>query len=105
LLIVGYITETEEDFNEALTWLEEHSQYANNPIHTMSVGGTLTVTDLTDLYQHAEDYDIKLGSTIYLWENKTINLDYPTREKRKQIFIDKAYKLGYSIDSHEKPVT
>jgi len=105
LLIVGYVTETEEDFNDALKWLEDHSQYANNPIRVMSVGGTLTVTDLTDLYQHAEDYDIKLGSTIYLWENKTINLDYATREKRKQIFIDRAYELGYPIYAHEKPVT
>ncbi len=105
LLIIGYVSETEQDFADALQWLEDHKQYAGIPIHSMSVGGTLTVTDLSDLYQNAEEFDITLGNKIYLWENKAINLDYATREKRKEIFISRAAQLGYPIGWHEKPVT
>lgn len=105
LLIIGYVNETEEDFQAALQWLEDHKEYAKNPLTTISVGGTLTLTDLSDLYQNAQDFNITIGQTIYLWENKSINLDYHTREKRKEIFIDTAKKLGYNISSHEKPVT
>lgn len=104
LLIVGYVNETEEDFQSALKWLDDHVEYSADPIHAMSVGGTLTVTDLTDLYQNAEDFDITLGEKIYLWENKKIGLDYATREKRKEKFIQHARSLGYNILTHEKPV-
>lgn len=104
LLIIGYVNETEQDFNAALTWLEEHKQYAGFPIHRINVGGTLTLTDLSDLYQNAEEFDITIGNKIYLWENKSINLDYATREHRKQIFIDRAIELNYPIGGHEKPV-
>jgi radical SAM superfamily enzyme YgiQ (UPF0313 family) len=105
LLIIGYVNETEADFQVALQWLEDHKEYAKKPLLSISVGGTLTLTDLSDLYQNAQDFDITIGQTIYLWENKSINLDYQTREKRKEIFIDTAKKLGYNISSHEKPVT
>lgn len=104
LLIIGYVNETEEDFQASLRWLDEHVEYAKTSLKYISVGGTLIVTDLTDLYQQAEDFNITLGSTIYLWENKSIGLDYQTRELRKQQFIDRAKQLGYRIDSHEKPV-
>jgi hypothetical protein len=63
------------------------------------------VTDLTDLYQQAENYNITIGDKIHLWENKSIGLDYQTREQRKQIFVDTAKQLGYPINSFEKPVS
>lgn len=105
LIIIGYVNETEEDFQAALTWLEEHKEYAGFPIVNMSVGGTLTVTDLTDLYQNAEGFDITLGNKIYLWENKEIGLTYEKREQRKQLFVERARELGYPTHTHEKPVT
>lgn len=105
LLIIGYVNETENDFQASLKWLEDHKEYAKKPLKSMHVGGTLTLTDLSDLYQKAEDFDVTIGQTIYLWENKSINLDYQTREKRKEIFIETARKLGYNIEGHGKPVT
>jgi hypothetical protein len=105
LLIVGYVNETEADFQASLDWLEEHKQFAGKPIINISVGGTLTVTDLTDLYQNAQDFDIVLGDKIHLWENKKINLDYETRERRKEQFISRAIELGYPIVYDEKPVS
>jgi hypothetical protein len=69
----------------------------------LSIGGTLTVTDLTDLYQQAEDYNVTIGNKIHLWENKAINLDYETRERRKIIFLQKAKELGYQVNVDEKP--
>lgn len=105
LLIIGYANETEQDFQESLVWLKDHQEYAKFPITNLAIGGTLTVTDLSDLYKNAEDFNITLGNTIYTWENKSINLDYETREKRKEIFIKTATELGYRVLSHEKPVT
>lgn len=105
LLIIGYVNETEEDFQASIQWLKDHQEYAGFPIHSMSVGGTLTVTDLSDLYQNAQDFDITIGDKIYLWENKKINLDYATRERRKLEFIETATTLGYPIDGDERPVT
>jgi hypothetical protein len=105
LLIIGYVTETDEDFQSALDWLDEHTEYIGMPLKTLAVGGTLTVTDLTDLYQHAEDFDIKIGSTIHTWENVTIGLDYATREKRKDHFIKYARQLGYNVAGHDRPVS
>lgn len=105
LLIIGYVNETEQDFEAAIQWLHDHAQYAREPIAFIGVGGTLTVTDLTDLYQHAQDFDITIGDKIHLWENRTINLTYEVREQRKKIFIDTAKKLGYNIEGHEKPVS
>ena len=104
LLIIGYVNETENDFQESLAWLENHKEYATDLLK-LSAGGTLVLTDLSDLYQNAEDFDITLGNSIFLWENKKINLDYATREKRKQTFIDTAKQLNYNIVSHEKPVS
>jgi radical SAM superfamily enzyme YgiQ (UPF0313 family) len=104
LMIIGYVNETEQDFQDSLKWLEEHVQYAHMPIINMAAGGTLTVTDLTDLYQNAESYGITLGDKIYLWENKSINLDYETRVKRKEVFVQKAIDLGYPVLFFEKPV-
>ena len=103
LLIIGYVNETQADFESALKWLEDHAEYAGMPILDLAVGGTLTVTDLTDLYQNAEDFNITLGNQIHLWENKSINLDYATREKRKDTFIKTALELGYRVNSLEKP--
>ena len=105
LLIIGYVNETEKDFEESINWLHNHIHYAKMPIKYLEVGGTLTVTDLTDLYQNAEDFEITIGDKIHLWENKAISLDYATREKRKEIFIQTARELGYCINSHEKPVS
>jgi hypothetical protein len=105
LLIIGYVNETEEDFQSSIQWLKDHQQYAGFPIHAMDAGGTLTVADLSDLYQNAEDFDITIGNKIYLWENKKINLDYATRERRKLEFVETARRLGYPIDSEDRPVT
>jgi tRNA A37 methylthiotransferase MiaB len=105
LLIIGYVNETEKDFEESLQWLHDHKEFATMPIRYLSAGGTLTVTDLSDLYQNAEDFDITLGDKIYLWENKSINLTFEVREKRKEIFTNLANSLGYKILVHEQPVS
>ena len=105
LIIVGYVNETEEDFQKALQWLRDHEEYAKMPIKQLTIGGTLTITDLTDLYKEAEGFDITIGDKIYLWENKKINLTYEIREARKAEMLNLAHELGYISTSLEKPVT
>lgn len=105
LLIIGYVNETQDDFDKSLQWLEQHQHYASSSMLKLSVGGTLTVNDLTDLYQQAEGFDITLGNKIHLWENKKIGLTYEVREQRKKQFLDYATKLGYKVNYHEKPIS
>lgn len=104
LLIMGYVTETEQDFQESLDWLAQHADYAKDAIHSLAIGGTLILTDLSDLYLDAKEHKITLGEKIHLWTNESINLDYTVREERKEIFKAKAIELGYSVAMHEKPV-
>jgi hypothetical protein len=104
LLIVGYVNETEEDHLEAMQWLRDNSIYAGDPIIDLSFGGTLVITDLTDLYDHANDHNVILGSKPHLWINKTIALDYETRLRRKNELNDLATQLGFILGVTERPV-
>lgn len=104
LVIIGYVNETEADFLESLKWLEDHAEYAKDAIDDLSIGGTLILTDLSDLYLNADEYKITVGNKIHLWTNKSIGLDYEVREERKRIFSQKALELGYRVNAHEKPV-
>jgi hypothetical protein len=103
-VIIGYVTETQEEFDQSLKWLEYNQHYANNPIKYLLVGGTMTVTDLTDIYQNPDQYNIVIGPKIHLWQNVSLNSTFPLREERKHVFMTKAQKLGFNVLQHEQPV-
>jgi len=74
LLIVGYATETEQDHQEQLQWLRNHSDMAGNPIAVMSVGSTLAILPGTELYRTHKELGIEMHSDeVYQdWTNKSI---------------------------------
>jgi radical SAM superfamily enzyme YgiQ (UPF0313 family) len=103
-IIVGYVNESDEDFESCLQWFRDNIHYAGDPLASISLGGTMVVNDLTDIYQNPGQYDISLSDTTFHWENKTLKLDYNERIRRKQILMKELPNLGYDVGIHEHPV-
>jgi hypothetical protein len=105
LILVGYPTETEEDHQETLQWLKEYSHYANNPIKSLSVGGTVAILPGTWLYRNQQSLGIvwKQGqSTItggknHLWYIESTKNNYETRLGRLDDIIKVGKKHGFNV--------
>lgn len=62
LLIVGYVTETEQDFAQALDWVRSHGHLASDPVYTVQIGSGLGILPNTWLDRHKEAEGVQLGS-------------------------------------------
>lgn len=60
LLIVGYVTDTEETNKEAIDWFYNNTQYVNDPINSVSLGGTLGILPGTEIFRRKEELEIEL---------------------------------------------
>lgn len=105
LLLIGYPTETEQDHQESLEWLETHREFANDPIIEISVGGTAAILPNTWLYRHQKQLDITwLDGNVrantgnnHLWEVKKTNNNYETRLRRMHEMLDVGIRNGYRM--------
>lgn len=98
LMIVGYPTETDKDFQDTLDMFTRYQPYANTVITDINVGSTLGILANTPLYDNAKEYNIELDK----YENNWVALDNPdlTLEKRLERRAKlKAHilSLGYTI--------
>jgi len=74
LMIVGYVTETEEDVKFAEQWYREHKHYAGNPIKFINMGGTLGILKNTPLEKNFIKLNlVKSGEHDHDWVNPAIN--------------------------------
>jgi hypothetical protein len=105
ILLVGYVTETEEDHIETMAWLKKYANYASDPITKITVGGTLAILPNTWLSRNQEQLgitwkngkdDIVKGKN-HLWEIKQTNNNYSTRVRRWGELIDVGTSSGYDI--------
>ena len=100
LMIVGYVTETQEDFQETLDLFNNWLPYLHKgTIEEVQLGATLNLLPRTPLADHKEDFNI-IQPTDHIndWictDNPT--LDYKERLRRRIIAQAHIERLGYPV--------
>jgi len=107
LIIAGYPTETEEDFNETLEMFTKYQGYAiDGTIFGVNLGGTLSIDSGTPLHINSHNLDLDFepqsvdgAQVIGLdWVNKkNPELDLLTRCKRRVLLQELLMDLGYTV--------
>ena len=107
LMIIGYPTETEQDFQETLDLFTRYKKYTHI-ITNITIGSTLAILPGTPLYNNSKKFNIEVDK----YENNWIALDNPEltlerRIQRRYVLKDHVLKLGYTIpvDSAEHMLT
>jgi hypothetical protein len=73
LLIVGYPTETREDFEFTKQWFRDHAQYAQFPVKSI-VFSLAAILPGTQLEKKQEQYNIVKGAIPTIWITPTTNI-------------------------------
>lgn len=99
-MIVGYPTETEDDFQQTLRFFDRYAEYGRKGlVEEINLGLTLNLLPNTPLYDNAEKHGLETTKDhINDWictQNPT--LDFKERLKRRikaQYYVE---KLGYKV--------
>ncbi len=106
LTIVGYVTETREDFDQQLKWIRDNRHYANDPIKNIQIGSGLAILPGTWLHRHAGELEVRLSSTEVFqdWERKSIKSTPELRNKWHQemikVLAENGFTPTYVEDNH-----
>jgi|688.fasta_scaffold284596_2 hypothetical protein len=100
LMIIGYPTETEYDFQLTLDMFKKYQHLANKIIIDVSFGSTLGILPGTPLYNQASEFNIELDKHENNWmahNNPTLTLSERIRRvnKIKEYVAD----LGYTFNN------
>jgi len=98
LMIVGYVTDTEETIQKQKDMFTQLKEYAGNAIRKVAVGSTLAILPGTPLASMANENGVKLGKN----ENDWIGLysDQNTRLRWREDLIKHCVSLGYNVPEH-----
>jgi radical SAM superfamily enzyme YgiQ (UPF0313 family) len=97
LMIVGYPTETDADFQETLDMFSRY-KHLTHIITDINIGSTLGILPGTPLHNNAKAYNIevdKYENNWVAWDNKDLTLE--KRIQRRNILKDHVLNLGYTI--------
>lgn len=97
LMIVGYPTETEKDFQDTLDMFTRYKQYANSIIIDVNLGSTLSILPGTPLHHRAKELNIELDNFENNWvalDNSELTLE--KRLERIKILKNHLVDLGYN---------
>lgn len=105
ILMVGYVTETHQDHLDTLQWVRDHKHYAGDPIHQLSVGGTLAILPNTWLDRNQKDLgviwlkgeDDPLTGKNHLWTIPETGNTYQVRITRLNELIAVGEESGFKI--------
>lgn len=106
LILVGYVTESENDHLAQLEWVRQNKHYANDPIVSIQIGSTLGILPGTWLHKHYKQLGIVLNSTeVYQdWTRADINSTPAIRMQRHQELNNELKENGfcsvYTQDNH-----
>lgn len=105
ITLVGYVTETEQDHQDALQWLRDNKHYAGDPIYRLSVGGTLAILPNTWLDRNQKELGViwidgeqsKFSGKNHLWMIPTTNNTYEIRIQRLNELVQTGQECGFDI--------
>lgn len=97
MLIVGYVTETDEDFEQNLTWLTQHQHYKNT--FNLYVANTMVLLPDSWLDQHKDNLKITIADTENResWTNHEIGNTLDVRLQRRSRLLQHARDLNYTV--------
>jgi radical SAM superfamily enzyme YgiQ (UPF0313 family) len=98
LMIVGYPTETDDDFQQTLDMFTKYQPLANRVIRDVTIGSTLGILPGTPLHNNAESYNIEIDKFENNWialNNQDLTLE--KRLHRRETLRDHVEKLGYRL--------
>ena len=105
LMIFGYPTETEQDFQDTLDLFKRYQYLANRIIKYIEFGSTLSILPGTPLYNNAKEYNIELDKHENNWvalDNVELTLAERIRRRNtaRQYVIDLGYELSNDLFVH-----
>jgi radical SAM superfamily enzyme YgiQ (UPF0313 family) len=105
LMLIGYPTETLQDFQNTLDMFDRYQHLANRIIVDINFGSTLAILPNTPLYNKAKEYHIHIDA----YENNWISDDNPDltifeRLRRVKHAREHAIKLGYAANNEDEGI-
>jgi len=101
LLIVGYVIDTEETNKETIQWFYKNKHYIDDPITSVSFGGTLGVLPGTEIYRRQEELGMELKDEQFdhNWTVSKTNNTPDIRLKWHNEQTDACVESGFTVSS------
>jgi radical SAM superfamily enzyme YgiQ (UPF0313 family) len=106
LMIVGYVTETQEDFEQQLKWVQDNRHYAGSPVEIVQIGSGLSILPGTWLDKNYQNLNIvKSDSDVCQdWTREEIG-STPLRRMQwhseiKLTLEQNGFHVDYMLDNH-----
>jgi radical SAM superfamily enzyme YgiQ (UPF0313 family) len=99
LMLFGYPTETEKDFNDTIDMFRRYKKYANTVIQHIEFGSTLGILPQTPLESNKEQLGLIIdpeNENFWISKNNP-GLDFKERLRRRFVARHEAEQLGYDL--------
>lgn len=99
LIIVGYPSETRNDYEFTKQWFRDRKIYANKPVKNVLLSPA-SILPGTALEKKSEDYGIKLGKYPSIWINHQLNISVEEKLKYYKELEILVKDLGFDYYEH-----
>lgn len=104
LMIVGYVTETEQDHQQQLKWVADNRHFADDPVEAVHIGSTLSIQPGTELFRLRDQLGIQMTDADVYNTWTTIDSTPEIRQRRwqemQQALEQNGFKATYLTDNH-----